>query len=88
MATYQDAPHVIRTPSAEFDKVHDPGGAALYSGIYRCIRCGYEIAIAAGHTLPPQSHPQHPASLGAIQWRLLARATHNKYSSIENHAYQ
>jgi hypothetical protein len=78
MASYQDENNVKKTTSTEFDKIHDPGVAAPHAGIYRCIRCGHEIAIAQGHTLPPQSHPQHAPSLGSIQWKLLVFAVHNK----------
>jgi hypothetical protein len=78
MALYKDSSHVKYSSDAAFDQVHDPGTAAPFAGIYRCTRCGHEIGIAAGHTLPPQTHPQHPASLGSIQWQLLVYAEHNK----------
>ncbi len=76
MALYKDAANVTTSSSDEFDKVYNIGVAAPHAGIYRCIRCGHEIGIARGHNLPTQGHPQHPANLGAIQWKLLVYAVH------------
>lgn len=78
MASYKNPKFVSTSTSAEFDKFLAPGSPAPYAGIYKCRACGHEIGIAEGHTLPPQSHPQHPASLGAIQWQLAVYAVHNK----------
>ncbi len=78
MASYKHSEFLQANQSEEFDKTHEPGVAAPYAGIYKCTKCKHEIGIAAGHTLPPQSHPQHPTSLGPIQWQLVVYAMHNK----------
>ena len=79
MASYQNATHMHHTTSGEFDKLLSPGNAAPHAGIYRCAICGHEIGIAEGHTLPPQTHPKHPANK-PIQWQLQVFAMHNKVS--------
>jgi hypothetical protein len=78
MANYKNPKFLATSTSADFDKLHAPGSHAPYAGIYKCHACGHEIAIAEGHVLPPQTHPQHPANLGPIQWRLAVCAVHNK----------
>lgn len=76
MALYKNAQMLKQSSDAAFDQIHAPGVAAPYAGIYRCAVCGHEIAIAFGHTLPPQGHSQHP--LGRpIQWQLAVFAQHN-----------
>lgn len=65
---YQDA--ITPSQDAAFDKFHAPGTAAPHPGIYRCTNCGDEIAIAGGHTLPPQNHRQHDPARGHILWQL------------------
>jgi hypothetical protein len=78
MALYKYSTNLTQSQHEAFDEVHEPGRAAPYAGIYRCTKCGHELGIAEGHTLPPQTHPQHPTSLGPIQWKLLVYAQHNK----------
>lgn len=77
MALYKYGNQLTQSDDAAFDQVHEPGVPAPHAGVYRCMKCGHEIGIAAGHTLPPQSHPQHPTSLGSIQWKLLVYAQHH-----------
>jgi hypothetical protein len=76
MALYKNAQLLKQSSDAAFDQIHGPGVAAPYAGIYRCAVCGHEIAIAYGHTLPPQGHSQHPAGR-PIQWQLAVFAQHN-----------
>ncbi len=78
MALYKHGQSLTQSQDAAFDVVHSPGNAAPHAGIYKCTGCGHEIGIAAGHTLPPQGHPQHPTSLGSIRWKLLVFAQHNQ----------
>ena len=73
MATYQNGEFLHKLVHEAFDKEHTPGTAAPFPGIYRCTNCGDEIAIAGGHTLPPQNHKQHNSSL-PIRWKLLIYA--------------
>lgn len=71
MALYKHGQHLAQSGDAAFDVTHSPGGAAPHPGIYRCTSCGDEIAIAGGHTLPPQNHRQHNPANGQIKWQLL-----------------
>jgi hypothetical protein len=72
MALYKNGQLLTQSNDAAFDAKHAPGTAAPHPGIYRCTSCGDEIAIAGGHTLPPQNHKQHNPANGSIQWQLLA----------------
>lgn len=74
MAQYKYGEYLKKGDSAVYDTKHPPGSEAHNAGIYRCAVCGHEIAIAKGHTLPPQNHHQHAPGLGSIQWQLLVFA--------------
>jgi hypothetical protein len=71
MALYKNGNCLIHFTDAAFDAKHNPGTSAPHPGIYRCTSCGDEIAIAGGHTLPPQNHRQHSPLNGPIHWQLL-----------------
>ncbi len=71
MALYKNGNRLTQSQDAAFDALHSPGTAAPHPGIYRCTSCGDEIAIAGGHTLPPQNHKQHSPTSGQIKWQLL-----------------
>jgi hypothetical protein len=71
MALYKDGNRLTPSTSVAFDTKHNPGTSAPHPGIYRCTSCGDEIAIAGGHTLPPQNHRQHSPLNGPIHWQLL-----------------
>jgi len=73
MAQYKYNTHLSQSNDSKFDTEHSPGGSAPHPGIYRCIACGDEIAIAGGHTLPPQNHRQHNTNAN-IKWKLLVMA--------------
>lgn len=73
----------------DFDVEFQVGSQARKAGIYRCTECGHEIAIAAGHTLPPDGAHEHPTHnaltrgfastlLGgsSTKWKLVAQAKH------------
>ncbi|MGH9711446.1 MAG: protein L [Blastocatellia bacterium] len=57
---------------AAFDAIHEPGTAAPYSGIYRCVACGKCETSIEGRSLPPQNHHQHTPQQGRIRWQLAA----------------
>jgi len=44
--------------AVEFEKRHDPGSVARFSGIYRCTECGFEIVCEEGKALPRHQHNQ------------------------------
>ncbi len=60
MALFKYEQFISKSSDGAFDRLHEPGVEAPNPGIYRCAVCGREIAIAAGHDLPPQNHHQHP----------------------------
>ena len=73
---------------SQFNAEYPVSTPAPKAGIYRCTRCGHEIAIAEGHTLPPDNssgHPKHSRAPGTtflgeiadpMRWRLVAQAKH------------
>ncbi len=69
MATYKFRHLLSPDQSIKFDESHEPGVSAPYPGIYKCEKCGREIAIAQGRTLPPE-HP-HKIGQGKVRWRLV-----------------
>ncbi len=71
MALYKNGNYLTQSQDKAFDATHTPGTDAPLPGIYRCTSCGDEIAIAGGHTLPPQNHRQHNPANGNIKWQLL-----------------
>jgi hypothetical protein len=77
MALYKHGQYLQQNTDAAFDAKHAPGAAAPNAGIYRCSGCGWEIGIAASHTLPPQNHHQH-TNATKIEWQLLVFAQHQK----------
>lgn len=77
MAVYKYAKYLEDSDDSEFDANHEPGNEAPVAGIYRCMGCHREIAIAEGHTLPPQDHHQHTSQQGTIRWRLVIWADHD-----------
>ena len=70
MAQYKNEKYLTKSDHNAFDTKHSPGAEAANPGIYRCVGCGDEIAIAKGHKLPPQNHHQHTAGQGDILWQL------------------
>jgi hypothetical protein len=78
LALYKSGQYLTQSQHAAFDELHPPGSDATNAGIYRCVGCGDEIAIAKNHTLPPQNHHQHAPAHGAIRWQLLVYAQQQK----------
>lgn len=70
MILYKYSQFLSQNPSEEFDKLHEPGAATPYSGIYVCEGCGKEATSVSPHPLPPQNHHQHTPAQGKIRWRL------------------
>lgn len=77
MAVYKNAAFLEPSKDGAFDQDHNPGVAAPFAGIYRCMGCGREIGIAEEHTLPSQNHHAHTSAQGKIRWRLALWADHN-----------
>lgn len=76
MASYKYAAYISNNQSDEFDKEYGPGKIVPFSGIYRCMGCGREIAANQENPFPPQNHHQHTQAQGAIRWRLIVYAVH------------
>ena len=75
MALYKYSQYLTATSDGAFDTKHSPGATAPFAGIYRCVGCGYEIGIAQGHTLPPQSHHTHSGT-AKLEWQLCVYTEH------------
>jgi hypothetical protein len=78
MALYKDGDFLRHNTGTAFDAIHAAGISAPNPGIYRCPGCGHEIAIALGHTLPPQNHHQHTIAQGKVRWQLIV--SHQSYA--------
>jgi hypothetical protein len=76
MPLYKRLDEFVYSNHTAFDVVHNPGQNAPFSGIYRCVICGWEEVSVANTTLPPQNHHVHAPGRGQIQWRLSAYARH------------
>ncbi len=76
MALYKHGTNFTKVNHPAFDAIHLPGQAVPFSGIYRCVVCGYEVASNEGQPLPTQSHAVHNARMQPIRWRLVAMAFH------------
>ena len=74
MAQYKYGRLLTQNDHVAFDERHAPGSVAPNAGIYRCVNCSDEIAIAKGHVLPPQNHHQHSPGAGKIEWQLVVFA--------------
>jgi hypothetical protein len=81
VAWYKNPAFLKQSAGTPYDVDHPPGNPAHYAGIYRCMGCGREIAIAYNHALPPQNHHQHSVAEGAIRWRLAVWADHRPASA-------
>ena len=75
MAIYKDDDDLEKSDDARFNGLYGPGDSAPYPGIYRCVKCGHEIATAAEHILPSQNHDEHQPDHGKIVWKLIV--SHN-----------
>jgi hypothetical protein len=71
MAQYKYPGFLQQNNNPEFDKTHQPGFAAPWSGIYKCTACGWEATCNRNDPLPPQNHNQHTTQQGAIRWQLI-----------------
>lgn len=78
MALYKHGKFLTQSLDVAFDATHSPGISTAHPGIYRCTSCGDEIAIAGGHTLPPQNHRQHNPRNGKIEWQLIVYPVQQK----------
>jgi hypothetical protein len=84
MPNYKDGTLFKQLPNDEnFDTIHLPGQLAPFSGIYKCVNCGFEIVSTRHHHLPPEGTcSQHssrwPDAYGEVRWKLVAAAIHIK----------
>ena len=76
MAFYKEEKYLKQIDHEAFDTTMRPGEEVQYSGIYKCINCGKEVASNEGDGLPPQNHGQHDPRKGAIRWKLIVAADH------------
>ncbi len=71
MALCKELSKVRASGSTVFDKLLRVGTEALYEGIYRCVGCNMEIAVAGGKALPTPRQRPHPAWCTEQRWQLL-----------------
>jgi hypothetical protein len=76
VASYKYQRYIACSSSDEFDRDHQPGQVAPFSGIYLCVVCGRETAINHDELLPSQNHHERAPGQGAIRWRLIVYASH------------
>lgn len=82
MPNYKNLAFFSQLPTdTNFDKIHKPGEPTPYSGIYRCISCGFEVVSTQDHPLPPtETCPNHSQGWkcqhGVVRWQLVAAAVH------------
>ena len=74
MALFKYGRFLSNSDDAALEGTFAPGSVASRPGIYRCVNCGDEIAIAGGHSLPPQNHRQHSPERGPIAWQAVVLA--------------
>ncbi len=67
---YKYGKFLSQADDEKFDKIHKPGDATPYSGIYRCEGCGDAVTSVSPHPLPPETHHTHSTEQGKIRWRL------------------
>ena len=75
MAIFKEMRRVRWSASKAFDGVLRPGTLARFEGIYRCVGCDAETAVAGGGTLPAAEPFEHPKWCPGIQWQLLVATT-------------
>ncbi len=76
MATYKYGHYLNQTNHEAFDTEYGPGKTVPWSGIYRCMGCGWEIAANESTPFPPQNHHQHSVAQGSVRWKLVTYAVH------------
>lgn len=72
---YKEGTTFVKSTNAAFDKIHNAGETAPHPGLYQCVGCQHIIAIAGGHTLPPQNHHTHTVAQGTVRWKLVVSHT-------------
>jgi len=72
MAIYGNFEDLVNSNDTIFNKVFKPGEPAPCPGIYKCLSCKKEIAIAGDHTLPPQNIVEHDCD---IEWMLIVKTS-------------
>lgn len=82
MPNYKNAAFFNALPNdPNFDLAYTPGYITPYSGIYRCVSCGYEVVSTHGHPLPPTLVCTNHSTAwrcnhGPVRWQLVAAAIH------------
>jgi hypothetical protein len=73
MARYRDGLQVskVSMSAGDFEPEFEPGALAPRAGIYYCVGCNHEVAIAEGNRLPLEDSHTHHSSLQSVRWRLL-----------------
>lgn len=71
MARYNDAKYLRKDYDlSKYDVEYSPSDTIKYSGIYKCVNCGKEVACNKRDPFPPQNDIQHPCQK-KIRWKLI-----------------
>lgn len=73
----QDFLPISNPPSQSLSKRFSQGASVPHPDIYRCIACGFEIAVPACSSLPsnrtcPTRRTRRNSKDGSVTWRLIA----------------
>ena len=71
MAVYKNIDFLRHSTHLAFDTVAASGTVSPFTGIFRCLGCGREIAAATGTILPGEDHHMHRVEQGSVVWQLV-----------------
>lgn len=74
MAVYKQLDFLTRSTHLAFDAITPSGKVTPYSGIFRCVACGREIAAPGGSVLPGDEHHAHADLHAPVEWLLIVAA--------------
>jgi hypothetical protein len=74
LARYKRRSYVLESDHAAFEVRYAPAARVENPGIYRCIGCGDEVAVAKGHLLPRPGGHEHAAGEAKVEWQLIVFA--------------
>lgn len=81
MPLYKYPKFLEQNDDKAFDAIYPPGASAPYSGIYKCVTCGFEVTCEEGRTFPPENscakhHAKWKCEHGEVKWQLAAYTIH------------
>jgi hypothetical protein len=74
VALYKRKPYILESDLTAFEVRYAPAARVANPGIYRCLGCGEEVAVAKGHQVPRPEQHEHAAGDGKAEWQLIVFA--------------